>query len=111
MWKHRDIQKTAESLAHKYGMRFSRVNAWNTSRLAYDGSGSVKRGRQMGEGTPYDICMFPDGKIYNTDLTASYNIGARYFIRELDHELAFTEVPDIMAEVPDIGRGFVLRWL
>ena len=105
MWKHRDIQKTAESLAHRYGMHFSRVCAWNTSRLAYDGSGSAKRGRQISEETPYDICRFSNGKIYNCNLSASYNIGARYFIRELDRELAFTEVPDIMAEVPDIGSG------
>lgn len=105
MWKHRDIQKTAESLAHKYGIRISRVCAWNTSKLAYDGSGPVKRGRQIHEGTPYDICRFSNGKIYNSNLSASYNIGARYFIRELNRELTFTEVPDIMAEVPDIGSG------
>lgn len=38
--------------------------------------------------------------MYNCDLSASYNIGARYFIRELIKEL-----PDIQAEVPDIGSG------
>ena len=100
MWKHHDIQNTAESLAHKYGMRISHVNAWNTSRLAYDGSGEVRRGRAVSEDTPYDICMFSNGKMYNCDLSASYNIGARYIIREL-----IKEVPGIQAEVPGIGSG------
>lgn len=100
MWKHADIQNTAESLAHRNGMRISRVCAWNTSGLAYDGSGTVKRGRAVSEDTPYDICVFETGKMYNCDLSASYNIGARYFIREL-----IKEVPGIMAEVPDIGSG------
>ena len=98
MWRHRDIQKTAESLAHKYGMRISHVNAWNTSRLAYDGSGNVKRGKAVKEGTSYSMCQFESGKMYNCDLNASYNIGARYFIREL-----YKETPDLMAEVPGIG--------
>jgi len=100
MWKHRDIQNTAESLAHKYGMRVSHVNAWNTSKLAYDGSGIVKRGRAVSQHTPYDVCRFSNGKMYNCDLSASYNIGARYFIREL-----IKEIPGIQAEVPDIGSG------
>ena len=100
MWKHADIQNTVESLAHQYGIRVSRVCAWNTSRLAYDGSGMVNRGRHVSETTPYDMCKFQSGKMYNCDLSASYNIGARYFIRELIKEL-----PDIMTEVSDIGSG------
>lgn len=100
MWRHRDIQKTAESLAHKNGIRISRVNAWNTSRLAYDGSGTVRRGKEIKEGTAYNICQFTTGKKYNCDLNASYNIGARYFIREL-----FKETPGLMAEVPETGSG------
>ena len=100
MWKHADIQNTVESLAHQYGIRVSRVCAWNTSRLAYDGSGMVNRGRYVSESTPYDMCKFQTGKMYNCDLSASYNIGARYFIREL-----IKEVPDIMTEVSDIGSG------
>ena len=98
MWKHKDIQKTTESLAHKYGMHVSHVNAWNTSRLAYDGSGKVKRGRAAGEDVPYNMCRFASGKQYNCDLNASYNLGARYFLRALE-----TEAPDLMAEVPEIG--------
>ena len=99
-WKHRDIQKVAESLAHRYGMRISRVCAWNTSRLAYDGSGKVKRGREVSENNPYDICQFTTGKVYNCDLSASYNIGARYFLRGLIGEL-----PGIETEVPNAPSG------
>ena len=100
MWKHADIQNTVTSLAHQNGMRISRICAWNTSRLAYDGSGTVQRGKEVSDNTPYDICRFANGKMYNCDLSASYNIGARYFVRELIKEL-----PDIMAEAPDIGSG------
>ena len=100
MWKHADIQNTVTSLAHQNGMRISRICAWNTSRLAYDGSGEVLRGNKVSDATLYDMCKFQSGKMYNCDLSASYNIGARYFIRGLIKEL-----PDIMAEVPDIGSG------
>jgi putative transposase len=100
MWKHADIQKTVESLAHHYGIRISHVNACGTSRLAYDGTGRVKRGREVSEDTPYDVCVFKSGKIYNCDLSASYNIGARYFIRGL-----LMESPDLMTKVSGIGSG------
>ena len=100
MWKHADIQETVESLAHHYGIRISHVNAWGTSRLAYDGTGRVKRGREVSEDTPYDVCVFKSGKIYNCDLSASYNIGARYFIRGL-----LMESPDLMTKVSGVGSG------
>lgn len=100
MWKHQDIQNTAERLAHSYGMRIARVCAWNTSKLAYDGSGVVIRGKKVSEDIPYDVCKFQNGKTYNCDLSASYNIGARYFIKEL-----IKIYPNIMTEVSDIGSG------
>jgi hypothetical protein len=50
------------------------------SNLAYDGSGVVLRGKDAGFST-YELCKFGNGKIYNCDLSASYNIGASYFIR------------------------------
>ena len=100
MWKHADIQETVESLAHHYGIRISHVNACGTSRLAYDGTGRVKRGREVSEDTPYDVCVFKSGKIYNCDLSASYNIGGRYFIRGL-----LMESPDLMTKVSGIGSG------
>ena len=83
MWKHRDVQHLVEYRAHKLGMRISRVCAWGTSKLAYDGSGEVKRGKAVSDKTPYDVCRFSSGKWYNCDLSASKNIGARYFLREI----------------------------
>ena len=78
LWRKRDIQRRCEHQAHRKGMRVSRICAWNTSRLAYDGSGAVTR-----DWEDYSLCTFQTGKRYNCDLSASYNIGARYFIREL----------------------------
>ena len=81
-------------------MRISRVNAWGTSRLAYDGSGSVERGIHGN----YSICRFQNGKIYNCDLSATYNIGARYFIRELTKSLPVTARLQLEAKVPQVSK-------
>ena len=86
LWRKQEIQKTVEHKAHILGIRISRVCAWNTSRFAYDGSGKVERGTYYQNGEKkynYSICIFQNGKQYNCDLNASYNIGARYFVREL----------------------------
>lgn len=86
LWRKREIQKLVEHKAHILGMRVSHICAWNTSRLAFDGSGKVERGIYIQNGVEkynYSICTFPNGKQYHCDLNASYNIGARYFIREL----------------------------
>ena len=86
LWRKQEIQKLVEHKAHILGIRISRICAWNTSKLAFDGSGRVKRGTYIQNGVEkynYSICTFSNGKQYNCDLSASYNIGARYFIREL----------------------------
>lgn len=86
LWRKNEIQKIVEHHAHILGIRISRICAWNTSRLAYDGSGKVERGTYIQNGKEiynYSICTFQNGKRYNCDLNASYNIGARYYIREL----------------------------
>ena len=86
LWRKQEIQKLVEHRAHILGIKISRICAWNTSRLAFDGSGRVERGTYIQNGVEkynYSICTFPDGKQYHCDLNASYNIGARYFIREL----------------------------
>ena len=82
MWKKNTIQRIVENKAHRVCMRVSRICAWGTSKLAFDGSGYVLRGRNADLPT-YELCKFSNGKIYNCDLSASYNIGARYFIREI----------------------------
>lgn len=86
LWRKKEIQRIVEHHAHMNGMRIRRICAWNTSRLAYDGSGRVQRGIYLQNGKErynYSVCTFPSGKQYNCDLNATYNIGARYFIREL----------------------------
>ena len=86
LWCKKEIQRIVEHRAHKLGIRISRICAWNTSKLAYDGSGVVERGMYMQNGIEkynYSICVFQNGKQYHCDLNASYNIGARYFVREL----------------------------
>ena len=100
LWKAQYVQQMVEAKAHRKGLRISRVNAWGTSRLAYDGSGKVERGI---EGN-YSICRFPNGKIYNCDLNASYNIGARYYIREIIKSLPETERLGVEAKVPECTR-------
>lgn len=77
-WTKSRIQEMVKNKAHSMGIRFSRVNARNTSALAFDGSGYVRRN------TKGDIATFTTGKIYHADLNASYNIAARYFLRELE---------------------------
>lgn len=86
LWRKQEIQKLVEHKAHILGIRISHICAWNTSKLAFDGSGKVERGTYIQNGVEkynYSICTFQSGKQYHCDLNASYNIGARYFIREL----------------------------
>ena len=76
-WLQGKIQRYTSYKAHAEGIRFSRVLARGTSQYAYDGSGKVHR---IGNG---QIAVFSMGqKMYHADLNASYNIGARYWIRE-----------------------------
>ena len=50
------------------------------------------------------LCTFQNGKRYNCDLSASYNIGARYFIREILKPLPETERSLLEAKVPAVKR-------
>ena len=99
LWRKQDIQKLCEHQAHRCGIRISRVSARNTSRLAYDGSGKVDRSTGN-----HSLCTFTTGKCYHCDLSASYNIGARYFIRELLKPLPETERSSLEAKVPSVKR-------
>ncbi|MBQ3420449.1 MAG: transposase [Romboutsia sp.] len=111
MWKCRTIINKLEHNSHKYKMRFSKVNPKNTSRLAFDGSGYVKRDKNNAS-----LCVFPSGitpkgrisyakgKKYNCDLNASYNIGARYFIREILKSSSEKKMSQLQAKAPEIVR-------
>ena len=99
LWKSQDVQGMVASKVHRLGIRISHVNARNTSQLAYDGSGDVIRDKKN-----YSVCKFKTGKIYNCDLSASYNIGARYFVREIIKTLPATTGLGISAKVPECTR-------
>ena len=106
-WTKQFVYHKTLDKAHSLGLRVSRVSAKNTSRLAYDGSGMVSRGEidptKLYKNKPsknYSICKFTTGKIYNADLNASYNIGARYFIREIIKPLSEKTRLQLEAKVP-----------
>ena len=105
LWKAKRVQAIVTDKAHALSMRISRINAWGTSRLAFDGSGRVCRGTESSRtGNHYSLCEFQTGKVYNCDLNASYNIGARYFVREILKSLSVTEGQRIMAKVPGCAK-------
>jgi len=108
LWRKKEVLEIAASLAHKAGMRISTVCAWNTSRLAFDGSGRVKRGKEIDR--PYGIVQFQSkkkgikGKEYSADLNAAYNIGARYYIRTILKSLSVTVRLRAEAKVPSVRK-------
>ena len=105
LWKARYVQQMVEHKAHVNGIRISHINACGTSKLAFDGSGTVLRGNKSTKtGNNYSLCEFQNGKIYNCDLSASYNIGARYFVREILKSLPATERQRIEAKVPGCAK-------
>ena len=99
MWRKREIQDIVIHQAHRAGIRVRYVNPANTSRLAFDGSGVVLRDKRNAS-----LCRFSTGKQYNCDLNASYNIGARYFIREFLKPVSETERSRLVAKVPEAER-------
>ena len=103
-WCYKRIYKVLSQRAHQYGLRIARVNARYTSRLAFDGSGWSKRGREIAPETPYAIMEFPNGKTYNADLNASYNIGARFFIRHILKTVTVTQRLALEAKVPQVAK-------
>lgn len=103
LWERRKVQSIVETKAHSEGIRISRVCACNTSKLAFDGSGAALRG-DAGMLPSYSLCRFPNGKVYNCDLNASYNIGARYLIRETLKSLPERARLDMLAKVPACSK-------
>ena len=99
MWKKNSIQDYVTHKAHRCGIRVSRICAWGTSKLAYDGSGELTRNEKNAS-----LATFKSGKQYNCDLSASYNIGARYFIREILKPFPEKEKSLLRAKVPEVER-------
>jgi hypothetical protein len=106
VWRKREVQSIVMGQAHRWGVRVSRVCAWGTSRLAFDGSGRVKRGRDVSrEGhQSYGWVEFSGGKLYSADLNAAYNIGARFFIRAFSKAIPVRVWSSLAAEVRGLGR-------
>ena len=98
-WRAKSVQKMVEHKAHRCGIRIRRVCAWNTSKLAFDGTGVVTR-----DTNNYSMCTFQTGKRYSCDLSASYNIGARYFLREYEKSISVTKWRRISAKVPGCAK-------
>ena len=103
LWRSQEVQSIVANKAHRLGMRISHICAWGTSKLAYDGSGTVLRGKD-GDFNTYELCKFQNGRTYNCDLSASYNIGARYFIREILKSLPVRERLALEAKVPQAAK-------
>jgi hypothetical protein len=103
MWKAKYVQSMVTDKAHRLSMRISHICAWGTSQLAFDGSGRVLRGKDADMPT-YSLCKFQNGKTYNCDLNASYNIAARYYIREIFKSCSVTDRLDIEAKVPQCSK-------
>ncbi|WP_449410665.1 hypothetical protein [Methylobacterium komagatae] len=76
-WLHRATVRQAEASCEELGLGFALVHPRGTSAWAYDGSGKVARFRH-----DHGRCRFATGKEYDCDLSASYNVGARWFVRE-----------------------------
>lgn len=98
-WRAQAVQRIVTDKAHRDGVRVHHICAWNTSALAFDGSGKVERDKNN-----YSICTFANGKRYHCDLSASYNIAARYFIREILRSIPERERLDIEAKVPQCSK-------
>lgn len=109
LWRSQEVQAMVTNKAHRLGMHISRICAWGTSRFAYDGSGTVLRGSKADFPT-YELCRFQNGKVYNCDLSASYNIGARYFIREILKSLDESSRLLMEAKVPSCSKRSTCTW-
>ena len=87
LWRGVEIQKLVEHKCHALGKQMSTIGGYNSMYLAFDGSG--KGNRTNGDGIKNKqgkFLEFTTGKKYNIYLNASYNIGARYFLREKARE-------------------------
>lgn len=95
-WSKLRIQDKLKAKAHEFGLRYSKVLARGTSMYAFDGSGLLERSPKK------DIATFTNGKTYHCDLSASYSIASRYYLRELLKPLSETARLQAEAKVPSL---------
>ncbi|MBL8148716.1 MAG: transposase [Blastocatellia bacterium] len=74
-WLHGRIVELVKEKFLEVGAKVEFVNAANSSKYAFDGSGLVKRDKNN-----YSLAKFSNGKLYNCDLNASYNIAAKFLV-------------------------------
>jgi len=96
-WLHRRIVEFTEWKWREHSGRMAFVPARGTSKYAFDGSGEVTRSVNGN----YSVCRFKNGKVYNCDLNATYNIAAKFFLRgrEAD-QLALGQSPGSKPRMP-----------
>jgi IS605 OrfB family transposase len=80
-WLKAKIRDYAEMKWLEAGGKVIDVVAAYTSKLAYDGSGTVIRDK-----TNYALATFPSGKRINADLNGAYNIAARGILKLTDRK-------------------------
>lgn len=102
-WCTAKIRDYVKGMAFRAGIRVFIINPRGTSMYAFNGSGEVSR-----DSSNYSLCTFADGKRYNCDLSASYNIGARYFLRALKKSTPATEWSGLKVKIPELAKG--TRW-
>ena len=98
-WAVARIRDLVRGMAFREGIRTFLVNPRGTSMYAYDGSGKAERCS-----TNYSLCVFASGKYYNADLSASYNIGARYFLRAIKKSIPEKDWSELKAKVPGLSK-------
>lgn len=98
-WCKKQIQALVKGMALRLGIRVFEVNPRNTSAFAFDGSGKVTRDEDN-----FSLCTFASGKRYDCDLSASYNIAARYFIRAIKKSMKEIDWSQCVAEVPALAK-------
>ena len=103
-WTKKRVMDLTKGMASRICVRTFFINPKNTSALAFDGSGKVTRDRDN-----YSLCTFASGKRYHADLSASYNIAARYFIRAMEREASLSDSASerwkrLKAEVPELAK-------
>jgi IS605 OrfB family transposase len=94
-WAKQAIVRKTLQQAHFFGIRIAKVLAKGTSKYAFDGSGEVERNAKR------DLCRFTTNKHYHSDLNASYNIAARFFIKFFLKPLPEMVRLQLQAKVPE----------
>lgn len=100
LWCHCKIVELTNQRWSELGGKVIFVNPKYTSAYAFDGSGKVKRSK-----INYSLCSFTTGKNYNSDLNASYNIGARYWYSIIVQDKHFSRVYARSAGFANVGKS------